>query len=168
MIFLSFLVALFIFPRRLFLFIVLPLLIMSSLFILCTFLLRTLLPHRIDLLTVLLANNLVWFVALRSLKNRKMILTRTWTHRRRLVMNIGGHKFGSQILGEQKFWGNLFWDKKSWNSSLLYSLQNFWRPFFSHRQLFYFFTKFTPFVQNVLRFLCIVVSVSAFFHVFFP
>src|SRR6218665_2183561 len=30
----------------------------------------------------------------------------TLHHRRRLVINIGGQKFGSQILGGQKFWGN--------------------------------------------------------------
>src|SRR6218665_2521938 len=85
--------------------------------------------------------------------------------RRRLVINIGGQKFGSQILGGQKFWENLFSDKKSRKSSLLFSPKFLTTFFKKHRQLL--FTKFTPFIQNVLRFLCIVVSVSAFFHVYF-
>jgi len=45
-------------------------------------------------------------------------------HRRRLVINIGGQKFGSQILGGQKFRENIFSDnilKKNLKNILLFS-----------------------------------------------
>src|SRR6218665_375770 len=80
-------------------------------------------------------------------------------HRRRLVINIGGHKFGSQILGGQKFgsqilegqkfWTNLLSDKKILKKfpSILSKISD--DLFFSHRQLFYkidtFHSKCTPF-----------------------
>ena len=41
------------------------------------------------------------------------LLNTTRMHRRRLVINIGGQKFWSQILVGQKFLGNLFSDNKS-------------------------------------------------------
>src|SRR6218665_4223119 len=95
---------------------------------------------------------------------------RHWMHRRGLVINIGGQKFGSQILGGQKFWENIFSDNivKKFEKIPFYFL-TFLRTFFSQQQLF--FEKLTPFIQNVLPFLCIFlsffVSVSAFFHVLF-
>ena len=64
--------------------------------------------------------------------------------RRRLVINIGGQKFGSQILGCQKFRKNIFSDN---------ILKTFWKNLFLfwkfHRQLisksYTLHSKFTPF-----------------------
>src|SRR6218665_2341879 len=65
---------------------------------------------------------------------------------RRLVINIGGQKFGSQILGGQKFF------------------------FFSHRNFFlknaHFSLKMYQFTSFSLYF-SFFLSVSAFFHVYF-
>src|SRR6218665_3478965 len=75
--------------------------------------------------------------------------------RRRLVINIGGgQKFRSQILGGAKILGKFIFRQKILKSSLLFSPKFLMTTFsFSHRQLF--FTKFTPFIQNVLRIFCI-------------
>jgi len=72
-------------------------------------------------------------------------------HRRRLVINIGRQKFGSQILGGQNF-GEIYFKTKNLEkvkSSLLFS-QKFLTTFFL--VIDNFFTKCTPFIQNVLRF----------------
>jgi len=77
---------------------------------------------------------------------------------------LEGQKFGSQILGGINF-GEIYFQTKNLEKfpSILSKISD--DLFFSHRQLF--FTKLTPFIQNVLGSLCIVVSVSAFFHVYF-
>src|SRR6218665_2605498 len=73
-------------------------------------------------------------------------------HRRRLVINIGEKKFGSQILGGKNFGQIYFQTKNLEKISLLFSskfLTTFYFFFFSHRQLFYkmytFHSKCTPF-----------------------
>ena len=64
-------------------------------------------------------------------------------HRRRFVINIEGAKIWVTNMGGQKFWANLFSDKKSILSKISDDL------FFSHRQLSYkiytFHSKCTPF-----------------------
>src|SRR6218665_1675146 len=69
-------------------------------------------------------------------------------HRRRLVINSGGQKFGSQILGGKNF-GEIYFQTKNLEKlpSILSKISD---------DLFLvidnFFTKCTPFIQNVLRF----------------
>ena len=79
-----------------------------------------------------------------------------YRHRRRLVINIGGQKFGSEILGEQRFRENIFSDiiKKIWKNPLLFSKIS--------EDLFLVIDNFTPFSLYFSFF----VYVSAFFHVF--
>src|SRR6218665_3683230 len=63
-------------------------------------------------------------------------------------------------IGEQKFKENIFSDNilKNFEENPFYSTK-FLRTFFSHRQLF---QKFTPFIQNLLPFLCIFLPLSLF------
>src|SRR6218665_2004317 len=101
-------------------------------------------------------------------------------HRRRLVINIGGAKIWVTNIGGTKILGKFIFRQKilkKFPSILLKISDDLFLVIDS------FFTKFTPFIQNVLRFLCIVVSVSfiqnvlrflcivvfvsAFFHVYF-
>src|SRR6218665_125325 len=88
---------------------------------------------------------------------------------RRLVINIGGQKFGSQILGGKNF-GKIYFLKKILKKfpSILSKIYD--DLFFSHLQLFlknvhlsFKMYKFTSFSLYFSFF----VSVSAFFHVFF-
>src|SRR6218665_1651900 len=81
------------------------------------------------------------------------------THRRRLVINLGGknlghkywggQKFGSQILGGAKILGKFIFRQKIFKKfpSILSKISH--DLFFSHRQLFYkiytFHSKCTPF-----------------------
>src|SRR6218665_1967038 len=71
------------------------------------------------------------------------------THQRKLVINIGGQKFGSQILGGTKILGKFIFRQKILKNSLLFSPKFLTTFFLSHRQLFYklytFHSKCTPF-----------------------
>src|SRR6218665_304908 len=79
-------------------------------------------------------------------------------HWRRLVINIGGQKFGSQLLGGAKILVKYFLRQHS--KKIPFYSQKFLRTFFSHRQLF--LKIYTPFIQNLLPFLCIFLSLSLF------
>src|SRR6218665_825462 len=90
---------------------------------------------------------------------------KSWTQGRRLVINIeGGKNFGHKYWGGKNFW-EIYFQTKNLEKVLFYSSKNFSQPFFL--VIDNFFTKLTHLIQNVLRFLCIVVSISAFFHVYF-
>src|SRR6218665_1837134 len=80
-----------------------------------------------------------------------------YIQRRRLVINIGGQKLGSQIFGGQKFRENIFSDKiltKILEKILLFSKIS--------DDVYFLHSKFTPFSLYFSFF----VSVSAFFHFF--
>src|SRR6218665_2332421 len=87
---------------------------------------------------------------------------KTWTvgHRRRLVINIGGQKFGSQILGGKNFGKICFQTTLSKNfEKIPFYSQKFLTTFFVIDN---FFQKYTPSIQNLLQFLCIFLSLSTF------
>src|SRR6218665_2818481 len=86
-------------------------------------------------------------------------------HRRRLVINIGGGK----NLGH-KYWGAKIWGEFIFRQKILEKFPSILSKI--PDGLFFlvidnFFAKLTLFIQYVLHFLCIVVFVSAFFHVYF-
>jgi len=86
---------------------------------------------------------------------------------RRLVINIGGQKFGSQILGGQKFRENIFSDnmlKKFFKKIFLFSKisDDFFLVIENFSQIYTLHSKFTPFF--VFFFLCLC---FCFFHVYF-
>jgi len=80
-------------------------------------------------------------------------------HRRRLVINIGGKNLGQKYWGGKNL-GKIFFqttlEKHFWKNPLLFSKIS--------EDLFLvidnFFQKFTPFIQNALPFLCILLSLS--------
>src|SRR6218665_1752112 len=83
-----------------------------------------------------------------------------WCHRRRLVINMGGKNLGHKYWGGKKF-GKIYFQTtfyKNFEKIPFYFLK-FLRTFFSHQQLF---QKMTSFIQKVLPFLCIFLSLSLF------
>jgi len=86
---------------------------------------------------------------------------------------LGGQKFWSQILGGKNL-GHKYWGGKNFGQ-IYFQTKNLEKfPSILSKisdDLFLvidnFFTKFTPLIQNVLRFLCIVVSVSLSFMFIF-
>jgi len=67
---------------------------------------------------------------------------------------LKGQKFESKILGGAKFWETMFSDN---------ILKKFEKKFPLFSKIFDdLFQKFTPFIQNLLPFLCISLSLSLF------